>query len=79
MPDFPIQFIVEQFHKSSQRVEATLARTGRKEVGERKQGSSARKANIETVVASLTWAFGRLLVDGRCCLESTMRLFPVLA
>ena len=54
MLEFPIFFIVEQFHKSSKRVEADLARVGRMEVGERKEGYSTQKANVETVVTSLT-------------------------
>ena len=54
MLDLSGLFIVEQFHESSKRVEAGLARFGRMEVGERKEGNSPRKANGETVVASLT-------------------------
>ena len=46
MQDFPIELIVEQFQKSSQRLEAGLAMFRRIEVGEMKQGSSTRTATL---------------------------------
>lgn len=46
MQDFPIRLIVEQFQKSSQRLEAGLAKFGRIEAGERPQGSSTRTATL---------------------------------
>ena len=46
MQDFPIRLIVEQFQKSSQRLDAGLAKLGNIEAGERPQGRSTRTATL---------------------------------